>query len=434
MSGPRRVRFLVRDRAGQFTASFDAALAGAGIEAVKIPPRSPRANAYAERFVLTARTEVTDRMLILGERHLRSVLAEYARHYHRTATPPQLPTPPAPARPPHRDPSRQRTKRQPVPAASSTNMSELHKSPGQDHSRVQEPHRLRRQRRLPARAGRPGWRYVLAVTGTASARLRDAVPETMAYGLGLRAAPASPCHRTAPVSVRQLAIAHAGQTQPVTWRHGTRITPGNPGAAMTSHFLTIRVRPASPRIPRAADGSLPECWLLAEWPPELAEPAGDSARRPARVHPDRRTRPAGQDPLADRARLPRAETRPRPGPLRRPILDRLAPPRHAAGTPAPTPVIHGGRLLPGRKLARLGYEQQLIGSPGGFGSGPPTRLGHRHVLQPMSEHADRVGDCGQALLQPVHALLQGGRRQSGSPRPVWSVIGTPPCSWLSWSW
>ena len=70
-------RFLVRDRAGQFTASFDAVLAGAGIEAVKIPPRSPRANAYAERFVLTARTEVTDRMLIFGERHLRTILAEY---------------------------------------------------------------------------------------------------------------------------------------------------------------------------------------------------------------------------------------------------------------------------------------------------------------------------------------------------------------------
>jgi putative transposase len=47
--------FLVRDRAGQFTEAFDAVLAGAGIEAVKIPPRSPRANAYAERFVLTAR-------------------------------------------------------------------------------------------------------------------------------------------------------------------------------------------------------------------------------------------------------------------------------------------------------------------------------------------------------------------------------------------
>ena len=52
-------------------------LAGAGIEAVKIPARSPRANAYAERFVLTARTEVTDRMLIFGERHLRAVMAGY---------------------------------------------------------------------------------------------------------------------------------------------------------------------------------------------------------------------------------------------------------------------------------------------------------------------------------------------------------------------
>jgi len=75
-------RFLVRDRAGQFTASFDAVLAGAGIEAVKIPPRSPRANAFAERFALTARAEVTDRMLIFGERHLRLVLARYAAHYN----------------------------------------------------------------------------------------------------------------------------------------------------------------------------------------------------------------------------------------------------------------------------------------------------------------------------------------------------------------
>jgi putative transposase len=75
-------RFLVRDRAGQFTASFDAVLAGAGIEAVKIPPCSPRANAFAVRFVLTARAEVTDRMLIFGERHLRLVLAQYAAHYN----------------------------------------------------------------------------------------------------------------------------------------------------------------------------------------------------------------------------------------------------------------------------------------------------------------------------------------------------------------
>src|SRR6266566_4964042 len=75
-------RFLVRDRAGQFTASFDAVLAGAGVEAVKIPPRSPRANAYAERFVLTVRTKVTDRMLIFGQRHLHLVLTQFAAHYN----------------------------------------------------------------------------------------------------------------------------------------------------------------------------------------------------------------------------------------------------------------------------------------------------------------------------------------------------------------
>ena len=107
-------RFLVHDRAGQFTASFDAVLADAGIEAVKIPPRSPRANAYAERFVLTARTEVTDRMLIFGRRHLRTTLAQYAAHYngrrpHRSR---QL----HPPRPDHpvADLSQERIKRRPV--------------------------------------------------------------------------------------------------------------------------------------------------------------------------------------------------------------------------------------------------------------------------------------------------------------------------------
>ena len=78
-----RFRFLVRDRTGQFTEAFDAVLSGAGIEVVKIPPRSPRANAYAERWVRTARAEVTDRMLIAGPRHLRAVLDEYAGHYNQ---------------------------------------------------------------------------------------------------------------------------------------------------------------------------------------------------------------------------------------------------------------------------------------------------------------------------------------------------------------
>ena len=107
-------RFLVRDRAGQVTASFDAVLADAGIQVAKIPPRSPRANCYAERFVLAARTEITDRMLIFGERHLRTILAQYEAHYngrrpHRSL---QL----RPPRPDHpvADLSQERIKRRPV--------------------------------------------------------------------------------------------------------------------------------------------------------------------------------------------------------------------------------------------------------------------------------------------------------------------------------
>jgi transposase InsO family protein len=78
-----RFRFLVRDRNAKFTRVFDEVMAGNGIRVIKIPPRSARANAFAERWVRTARSECTDGMLIFGERHLRAVLAEYAAHYNR---------------------------------------------------------------------------------------------------------------------------------------------------------------------------------------------------------------------------------------------------------------------------------------------------------------------------------------------------------------
>jgi putative transposase len=97
-------RFLVRDRAGQFTESFDAAPGGVGIRTVKIPPRCPRANAYAERFVLTVRTEVTDRMLIFSQRHLRLVPSPVRGPLQRAAAPSQPPAPPAPSRPPSHRP------------------------------------------------------------------------------------------------------------------------------------------------------------------------------------------------------------------------------------------------------------------------------------------------------------------------------------------
>jgi putative transposase len=73
---------LIRDRDSKFTTAFDDVFTGNGTRVIKTPVRSPRANSYAERFVGTLGRECVDHMLILGERHLRKVLAEFAWHYN----------------------------------------------------------------------------------------------------------------------------------------------------------------------------------------------------------------------------------------------------------------------------------------------------------------------------------------------------------------
>ena len=79
--GKIRVRFLLRDRDSKFTAGFDQVFRGEGAEVIRLPYRTPVANAHAERWVGTARREVLDHLLIFGRRHLEYVLREFVQHY-----------------------------------------------------------------------------------------------------------------------------------------------------------------------------------------------------------------------------------------------------------------------------------------------------------------------------------------------------------------
>src|ERR671911_144321 len=78
-----RTRFLIHDRDSKFAAAFDEVFRSEGITVIETPIRAPQANAYAERFVRTVRTECLDWLLILGRRHLERTLRIYTTHYNR---------------------------------------------------------------------------------------------------------------------------------------------------------------------------------------------------------------------------------------------------------------------------------------------------------------------------------------------------------------
>jgi SRSO17 transposase len=119
---------------------------------------------------------------------------------------------------------------------------------------------------------RRGFSYVLQVDPTATAHPGDALPVARPRSSG-RGRPPAPAYPDPPATLRELALtAGHDAVRRLTWRTGTRKTGTNPSAAMRSHFLAIRVRPANRHISHEPDGSLPAEWLIAEWPPDKAEP------------------------------------------------------------------------------------------------------------------------------------------------------------------
>ena len=76
-------RYLIHDRAPVFTSEFQMILESAGVKSIRLPPRSPNLNAFAERFVRTIKAECLDRMILVGEGSLRRAVAQFCEHYHR---------------------------------------------------------------------------------------------------------------------------------------------------------------------------------------------------------------------------------------------------------------------------------------------------------------------------------------------------------------
>ena len=78
----RRTQFLIMDRDTKYSATFRAALTRERIEPIRLPPRSPNLNAYAERFVRSVQTKCTGRMVFFSRSLLERALTQYVAHYH----------------------------------------------------------------------------------------------------------------------------------------------------------------------------------------------------------------------------------------------------------------------------------------------------------------------------------------------------------------
>ncbi len=79
----RRARYLIHDRDPLYTRVFGEILEGGGVQSIRLPPKSPNLNAYAERFVRSIKEECLSRVVPLGEGDLRLLVREYVEHYHR---------------------------------------------------------------------------------------------------------------------------------------------------------------------------------------------------------------------------------------------------------------------------------------------------------------------------------------------------------------